>query len=67
MMIKQITIECSKTINLGNYNNIKIGGSVLVEVPDDADEAAYQQLKQLAHAELRSILDETWKEQRTNK
>lgn len=62
-MITQFTIACSKTINLGNFQNIKIEAQVVVQVPDSADNDAYQQLKREAQAELTRLLEETYKAQ----
>jgi hypothetical protein len=62
-MIKQFMIGCSKTINLGNFQSLRIEAQVIFEVPtgqwDDID-----LLKVQAQDELKRLLEETYKAQR---
>lgn len=45
MKVTQITVERSYTINLGNYETARFGGSVTGEVTDDDDpDVAYNDL-----------------------
>lgn len=51
MKISQITISASRTVNLGNFNNIKIEGSVTINLDendliDDARNIAVNEIKQ---------------------
>ena len=53
--ITEFSIGCSKTINLGNYQNIRIEASVTVSLDAneslaDAGDAAQQELRQLLEA-----------------
>lgn len=57
----QITIGVSKTINLGNYNSMKVEASLVV-APDELDDLTV--VKRQAQLELRSLIEETWHAQR---
>lgn len=37
MKIKEITVGASRTINLGNYESLKVEGSCTVEVDDESE------------------------------
>lgn len=39
--IKQVSVEVSRTINLGNYNSVKYGCSVVYDVALDKGEDAH--------------------------
>ena len=41
MKIKEITVGASRTINLGNYNSIKVEGSCTVELGDDEQDDVF--------------------------
>ena len=62
-LIQQFTIGCSKTINLGNFQSIRIEASIVVEVPEHETEASYAAMIQNAQAELKRLLEETYKAQ----
>lgn len=60
MRIKEITVGGSRTINLGNYNSIKVEGSCTVELNtlDDLDGDAVSNARTLATNEVKSQLKE---------
>lgn len=60
-MITQFVIGCSKTVNLGNYQNIKIEASVTVAVKE-GDHLI--DLKGRAQEELSQLMAETYRAQR---
>lgn len=60
-MITAFTIGCSHTVNLGNFQSIRIEASLTVEVPEGDD---FEVLKDKAQVELRRILEDTYKAQR---
>jgi hypothetical protein len=61
MKIKEITVGGSRTINLGNYNSIKVEGRCTVEIDDESElekarEAATEEvLSQMKHAYERFV------------
>ena len=57
----QFTIGASKTVNLGDYNSIRVEAQIAV-APDELDDLAV--VKRQAQLELRSLLEETWQAQR---
>ena len=61
--ITQFVVGCSKTINLGNFQSIRIEASVTVAVPEDETEDGYQQMTANAQAELGRLLEETYRSQ----
>jgi hypothetical protein len=65
MTVKAFTIGCAKTINLGNFQSLRIESSVTMELgPEDhLSEAAYNAVKDAAQHELRRLLDETYRAQ----
>lgn len=60
-MIKEFEIRCAKTINLGNFQSIRVEASLVVCVPDGDDYAA---LTRKAQEDLRELLDQTYKAQK---
>lgn len=60
-MITEFRIGCSHTINLGDYNSIRVEASVTVAVQDGEK---VEDLKEGAQRELRALLEETYKAQR---
>ena len=62
-MIKAFTIATARTINLGNYESMRIESSVTFET----DDQLFAQHKAAAQTELRKLLEETYKAQRTEK
>ena len=63
--ITQITIGASRTINLGNYNSLKVEGSVTVEI--DAEDGGLESLaRAMAIAEVKKQLEEAYSEFQPN-
>lgn len=60
-MVKEFTIGCSKTINQGNFNSLRVEFSVTVAVMEGED---WQQLAAQAQVDLRNKLNETYRAQR---
>jgi hypothetical protein len=58
-MLKEFTIGCSRTINLGNYESLRIEASVTIAV-DENNVGEFPQIKRDAQAELRRLLEETY-------
>lgn len=58
--IIEFVVGCSRTINLGNFQSIRVEASVTVEVHEGSD---WDELKQKAQKELRTLLEETYKAQ----
>ena len=56
-MIKEFVLGCSKTVNLGNYNSIRVEASVTVTVPECDDFAA---LKAIAQEDIKIMIEETY-------
>lgn len=63
--ITQFTVGCSRTINLGNFESVRVESSVTVEVQDEKD--AMFNANQMAQRELRKLLEETYKHQYVDK
>lgn len=63
-MIKEFHIGCSHTVNLGDFNSIKVEASVTVAIKE-GDNLVDQ--KGRAQEELRALLEETYKAQRRGK
>ena len=63
-MITEFRVACSHTVNLGDYNSIRIECSLTVAVPEGD---SFDILKDKAQTELRKLLEETYRAQkRTN-
>ena len=65
-MITEFRIGCSKTINLGDFNSIRVEASITVS-PGEADhlsDAAWDACRVAAQAELRRLLEQTYRFQR---
>lgn len=58
--IKQFTVGTSKTINLGNFQNIRIECQLVVEVPEGEDYDGYRDMTNNAQTELSRLLKETY-------
>lgn len=53
MRIKEITVGASRTINLGNYNSIKVEGSCTVQLAEGEDGSPYiETARDMAIAEV---------------
>jgi endonuclease IV len=61
-MIKDFTVHAGHTINLGNFENLKIEASVTFTVEDGEDFAV---IKVRAQQDLRALLEETFRAQRS--
>lgn len=60
-MITEFTIGASHTLNLGNFESLRIEAHVTVAVPEDDN---LDDLKTRAQTELRQLLEETYRAQR---
>lgn len=60
-MMTQFTIGCSRTINLGNFESMRVEASVTFTLSDD-DEPETKKIE--AQQELRALLEQTYKAQR---
>lgn len=58
-MIKQFMVGCSKTINLGNFQSIRLEAQVVVEVPEEETRDGYEAMTMNAQLELTRLLEET--------
>ena len=56
----EFTVGCSRTINLGNYESIKVEASVTMEIHEETD---LEELKTRAQTELRQLLEDTYRAQ----
>lgn len=59
-MIKEFTIGCRRTINLGNFENVRIEASVTFEVEERQN---LERLGQEAQRQLRQLLEDTYRNQ----
>lgn len=59
-MITQFTVGCSRTINLGNFENVRVESSVTVTLEDGQN---LDRCKAMAQQELRKLLEETYRNQ----
>jgi len=57
MGIIEFSVGTSRTINLGNYESLKIEASVTVEVHEGVD---WKELRDNAQKELRRLLEDTY-------
>lgn len=60
-MIKEFTIACSKTVNQGNFNSLRVEFSITVAVMEGDD---WHKLATQAQVDLRDKLNETYRAQR---
>lgn len=60
-MIKEFTVSCSKTVNQGNFNSIRVEFSITVAVMEGED---WHELAAQAQIDLRDKLNETYRAQR---
>ena len=59
-MITQFTVGCSRTINLGNFESLRVEATIRVDCPEDGD---FPQMKIGAQTQLRQLLEDTYKAQ----
>ena len=64
-MIKSFKVGCSRTINLGNFESIRVEAQIEIEVEPEASEntSVWQAHRISAQTELRSLLEDTYKAQ----
>jgi hypothetical protein len=61
-MVTQFTVACSRTINIGNFESVRVEASVTITVPQNGGQAL-ESLKEMAQAELRNLLEQTYRQQ----
>jgi hypothetical protein len=59
-MITQFTVACSRTINLGNFESLRVEASVVIAITDGE---SFYDMKQMAQGELRKLMEETYRSQ----
>jgi hypothetical protein len=59
-MITQFSVGCSRTINLGNFESLRVEATITVDCPEDADLTT---MKASAQQQLRQLLEETYRVQ----
>lgn len=63
-MISQFSVGCSRTINLGNFESLRIEATITIDIPEDSN---IENLRDKAQSELRQLLEDTYRAQhRTN-
>ena len=67
-MITEFRVGVARTINLGNYESLRIEASVTMSVPEVAGSpnevaANLDDLKGVAQTELRKLMEQTYREQ----
>src|SRR5262249_6108074 len=60
LRVKEFHVGCSKTINLGHYNSLKVEASLTVAMDPDED---IEQISARAQKELYRLLEETYQSQ----
>lgn len=60
-MIKEFTVGCSKTVNQGNFNSLRVEFSLTIAVMEGED---WHELAAQAQVDLRDKLNETYRAQR---
>ena len=63
-MIKGFEIGYSRTINLGNYESLRVDAKLIVSLQDGDD---WVEIKKASQIELRQLLEETYKAQSKQK
>jgi len=72
-MISEFRVGCARTINLGNYESLRIEAGVTVLVPviegnsPNQIAANLDDLKGYAQTELRKLMEQTYREQHKGK
>jgi len=62
-MFKELRIGFARTINLGNYESMRIEASVTADVPSECSNDEYAAMKASMQTELRQLLEQTYREQ----
>ena len=60
-IIKEFSVGCSHTKNLGNFESLRVEASVTMHGP--SDDYDLQELKEVAQIELRALLEATYRAQ----
>lgn len=60
MRIKEITVGASRTINLGNYESLKVEGSCTVELSEH-DKGNVETARKIALEEVKTQMNEAYK------
>ena len=66
-VIKSFKVGCSRTINLGNFQSIRVEALVEIEVDPDLTPERWAETKKSAQADLRQLLEETYRAQHKDK
>ena len=68
-MITELRIGCSHTVNLGNFESIRVEAAIVIEVDaeDQQDDAKWAEIKRGAQVELCKLLEETYRDQSRNR
>lgn len=61
--IRSFTVGCSKTINLGNFQSLRVEAQVIVDVPEGETPDGYAEMTIKAEEELHRLLELTWRKQ----
>lgn len=64
MRITQFTVGASRTMNLGNFNSLRIEASVTTDL-NDGDDRAIAETQ--AQSELRHLLEQTYRNMKPDK
>jgi hypothetical protein len=59
-MISQFSIGTSRTINLGNFESLRVEATITVDCPEDGD---FTQMRLAAQTQLRQLLEDTYRAQ----
>lgn len=64
MKINQFSVGCSRTINLGNFESLRVEAQVVIDMEDQNLE---EENRQQAQNVLRQLLEDTYKAQHKSK
>jgi len=64
MNVREIRLSVGRTVNLGDFNSLRLDVGLTVEVPDGADLAV---IRREAHEDLELMLREAWQAHRRQK
>ena len=59
-MIKEFKVGFSRTVNMQNFNSVRIEAGLVIDVNEGDD---FEQLKGQAQVELRALIEDTWNRQ----
>lgn len=60
-MIKSFSVGCSRTINLGNFESVRVEASITVDLDDD--HRGFEGARTEVQVQLRKLLEETYRHQ----